>query len=255
MDLSHVFGSTCGFWPFSCLRKHIYTHFLMVASFASYWQPLTCQRSFERRGVTGYWSMATDFPIVRSRLSGPQVHLRAPKSTDKTARLHAGNHPEFLKMLGLPESHAAALTEDRAQEWYARIDSNPFAWIIEVDGRCVGAAHLHALDQQNRRVRYAVALFDRAVWNQGIGTEVTRLVLWYAFEFLHLHRVELRVLEYNRAGIRAYEKAGFQREGLERETVLVGDAWYGDVIMGVLEAEFQQACRSWPGRTSQFRIT
>lgn len=199
--------------------------------------------------------MATDIPAVRSTLSGPRVHLRPPRPKDKTARLLTGNHPEFLKMLGHLDGDGATLTEEQAQGWYARIESNPFGWIVEVDGRCLGAAHLHGLDRHNRRARYAVALFDPATWNQGVGTEVTRLVLWFAFESLHLHRVDLRVLEYNHGAIRAYEKAGFHREGLERETVLVGETWYGDVIMGMLEDEFQRASRSWADGTSLFRVS
>jgi RimJ/RimL family protein N-acetyltransferase len=43
------------------------------------------------------------------------------------------------------------------------------------------------------------------------------------------------VLEYNTRAIRAYEKCGFVREGIERETALVDGAWHGDVIMSLLE--------------------
>jgi len=52
---------------------------------------------------------------------------------------------------------------------------------------------------------------------QGLGTEVTRVVLDFAFGPLALHRVGLRVLAYNRRAIGCYEKCGFQEEGRERE--------------------------------------
>ena len=47
------------------------------------------------------------------------------------------------------------------------------------------------------------------------------------------------VLEYNVRAIRAYEKCGFVREGVERESALVDGAWHGDVIMGILEHEYR----------------
>ncbi|RPJ99073.1 GNAT family N-acetyltransferase [Priestia endophytica] len=53
-----------------------------------------------------------------------------------------------------------------------------------------------------------------------MGTEITQLVLDYAFKELRLHRVDLRVLQYNKRAIRCYEKCGFIQEGIEREGAL-----------------------------------
>jgi hypothetical protein len=58
---------------------------------------------------------------------------------------------------------------------------------------------------------------DKREWNKGYGTEVTRLLTRYAFETLNLNRVWLRVYEFNRYAIRAYEKAGYRREGVLRQ--------------------------------------
>jgi len=60
-----------------------------------------------------------------------------------------------------------------------------------------------------------------------------------------LHRVDLRVLEYNERGIAAYAKCGFRREGLERESALVAGRWYSDVIMGILEHEYRDLAPAW----------
>ena len=47
----------------------------------------------------------------------------------------------------------------------------------------------------------------------GKGTEALRLALRYAFSELKLHKVYLRVLDYNERAVRAYQKVGFQVEG------------------------------------------
>jgi RimJ/RimL family protein N-acetyltransferase len=73
---------------------------------------------------------------------------------------------------------------------------------------------------------------------KGIGQEVTRLLLKYAFEELNLHRVDLRVLAYNVRAINCYKKCGFIIEGTERESAYVDGAWYDDLIIGILAHEF-----------------
>lgn len=92
---------------------------------------------------------------------------------------------------------------------------HPCQWVIEFAGRCIGEARL-TVDAKNRRARYAIGIFDTTKLGMGLGTEATRMVLRYAFEVLKLHRVDLRVLEYNRRAIRCYEKCGFVKEGVER---------------------------------------
>jgi len=40
-----------------------------------------------------------------------------------------------------------------------------------------------------------------------------KVLLYYAFTELNLHRIDLDVFEFNRRAIRSYEKAGFKYEG------------------------------------------
>jgi RimJ/RimL family protein N-acetyltransferase len=61
------------------------------------------------------------------------------------------------------------------------------------------------------------------------------LVLDYAFNVLKLHRVSVRVVDYNLRAIRAYQKCGFMVEGREREAAFVDGNWYDDVMMAILD--------------------
>ena len=49
----------------------------------------------------------------------------------------------------------------------------------------------------------------------------------------------MRVLEYNVRGIKCYEKSGFVREGIERDSAYIEGKYYSDVIMGILESEYR----------------
>lgn len=175
----------------------------------------------------------------RPRLQGKRLALRPPKDSDKSDRLGSGRNPEFRKMVGGDPRDCPPLTEAEVEQWYTRLCQEPFQWVIEYEGLCIGEARLHSVDQGNRSARYAIGIFNSVYWNRGLGTEATRLVLRFAFEELKLHRVDLRVLAFNKRAIACYEKCGFLREGVMREGVLIGGEWQTDVLMSVLEHEYK----------------
>ncbi|WP_211857282.1 GNAT family N-acetyltransferase [Plastoroseomonas hellenica] len=55
-----------------------------------------------------------------------------------------------------------------------------------------------------------------------------------------MHRVSLRVLAGNARAIACYSKCGFVEEGRQPETACVNGVWQDDVIMGLLDREFDQ---------------
>jgi ribosomal-protein-alanine N-acetyltransferase len=185
-------------------------------------------------------SSHADPPIVaRPTLQGERVRMRPPIPRDKADRLALGREPEFVFLVGGDTYNLAPLTPERVQRWYTDVAQSPHSWNIDVDGRCIGNARLHSLNEHDRRARYAIGIFDAACWGHGYGTEATRLVLAYAFDTLQLHRVDLRVLAVNRRAIASYEKCGFVREGVERDSALIDGVWHDDLIMSILEHEWR----------------
>lgn len=177
-------------------------------------------------------------------LKGERVLLREPRESDSQDRLVCGRHPEFARMVG-GDPHPRPYTAEDAGRWYRQAASEPFHWAVEAGGRCVGSARLHHLDPANRRARYGIGLFDTGVWGQGMGTEATRLVLQFAFRHLRLHRVDLRVLAFNKRAIACYRKCAFVQEGVEREGVLIDGEWQSDVWMSILDREYAETSKRW----------
>jgi diamine N-acetyltransferase len=82
------------------------------------------------------------------------------------------------------------------------------------DSAPVGTAGLLRIVHAHGDAEFAIALGERR--GQGLGTEATRLVLDFAFNVLQLRSVLLETLEWNVAGLAAYERAGFRRIGVRR---------------------------------------
>ncbi len=55
---------------------------------------------------------------------------------------------------------------------------------------------------------------------------------------MHCRRIDLRVYALNSPAIRCYEAAGFQREGVLREGVRVGEELWDVVLMSILRQEW-----------------
>jgi diamine N-acetyltransferase len=86
------------------------------------------------------------------------------------------------------------------------------------DSAAVGTAGLFHIVHTQGTANFGIAIGERR--GQGLGTEATRLVLDFAFHVLQLRNVLLETLEWNVAGLTAYERAGFRRMGVRRGAVL-----------------------------------
>jgi diamine N-acetyltransferase len=108
---------------------------------------------------------------------------------------------------------------------YDRSDSTP-----------VGTAGLFKIAHAHGTAEFGIAIGDRR--GQGLGSEATRLVLDFAFHVLELRNVLLEALEWNVAGLTAYERAGFRRVGVRRGAVMSRGRPTDVVIMDAVREDF-----------------
>ncbi|WP_298357682.1 GNAT family protein [uncultured Litoreibacter sp.] len=172
-------------------------------------------------------------------LNGQHVRLRAPIAEDWAGRFALGNTPEIHRLFGGSPAHFRELSEDAAKSWVESQMGERYAWIIEHDSRLIGSIRLHTVNALDHRATMAVGILDPHSLGKGYGADAMRLVARHAFGPLGLHRLALRVLEFNTRAIAAYEKVGFVKEGRERQTAYIDDVWFDDVIMGLLSTEFE----------------
>jgi RimJ/RimL family protein N-acetyltransferase len=112
--------------------------------------------------------------------------------------------------------------------------------IYEIDGwQPIGRTDLFDVDYRNRTARFGIMVGETTARGKGYGTEATRLMLDYAFAALGLHNVMLDVSEYNLAGRRAYEKAGFREIGRRRQSDLLNGHLYDLIMMDCIATEFE----------------
>lgn len=116
--------------------------------------------------------------------------------------------------------------------------------ILSPEGRIIGESVINEIDWAARSANFRIAIFRSADCGKGIGSWAVCMTRDFAFEALKLHRLELDVFSFNTRAIRAYEKAGFRREGARRDAVWDGEGYGDDILMAILEDEWRELKRS-----------
>src|SRR5690606_15857952 len=108
------------------------------------------------------------------------------------------------------------------------------------DNEVIGDLSVLDIDQYNKKAGFRISLHNKNIINKGYGTEAARLAQKFTFEKLKLNRLELEVFSHNIRGIKAYEKAGFKKEGVLRQSLYMNNTYSDEVLMGMLQEEYQE---------------
>lgn len=171
-------------------------------------------------------------------LKKDNIILRQVTSDDIIARTKLGLNREFVMMTGGNINKFTKFTHDDSIVWYENIINHPCKWIIEYNGKLVGVVSLRPF-KENNKAKLAIELYDDHIYGKGIGTQVVKMVIKYAFEEVEYHKVYLRVLEYNKRAIKCYENCGFIKEGIDREGSFINGRFCSDIYMGILKKEYK----------------
>ncbi len=182
---------------------------------------------------------ANDEPVVV--IAGERVAL-GPLRADLLPRYrHWMNDIETLLGYDMPRP----LTDDAVADVLNRMSRNERCILFTLYERAtmtpIGHTGLLNVDRDHRNGEFDLFIGDPTSRGKGYGSEATRLVLEYAFRRIGLESVYLKVLEFNTAGIRAYEKAGFHEAGRLRHHWFVDGRFWDMVHMDCLAQEFRAA--------------
>ena len=100
------------------------------------------------------------------------------------------------------------VTRDQLQKYLEDKQSISFTVVDEITNKPVGHAEIVLATDGTCKID-KLLIGDKSQRGKGIGEEVMKELVKYAFENLPVHTVELNVFDWNKAGIRCYEKVGF----------------------------------------------
>ena len=171
-------------------------------------------------------------------LAGEKVYLRPLEREDAPVLLAYINDPDVTRTL----TFYRPVSAESVAEFIAKTGTDRnfvgFGIALKENDRLIGATDLRIGDYKDRNALFGISIGAKEEWNKGYGTEATRLIVGYGFQTLNLNRISLRVYEYNPRGVRAYEKAGFKREGVLRQEIYRDGRFWDAYVMGILRSEW-----------------
>ncbi|MDQ0256309.1 RimJ/RimL family protein N-acetyltransferase [Evansella vedderi] len=171
------------------------------------------------------------------------IELRFFQTSDFQQLIHWIDSPEFLMQWSGPHFQYP-LNEEQLENYLK--DANKenahelvYSVVYKETGNVIGHISLGKIDRENKSARIGKVLVgDEKVRGKGVGQHMITEMLKLAFDELKLHRVSLGVFDFNTSAIACYEKAGFVKEGLLRESRKMGDHYWSLWEMSILENEW-----------------
>lgn len=169
-------------------------------------------------------------------LAGEHIRIAGFEPRDKEILFRWINDPEIVKFNApfRPVDWAAHCV------WWDGLNKDDrkrsFAIRSLSDDRIIGTVQLVGIHPVHQHAEVSIRIGDQGDREKGGGTEALRLLARIGFDHLNLHRIFTYVWADNERAIRAYAKAGFEREGLLRQHVFIQGEWKDVVVMGILRS-------------------
>ncbi len=178
--------------------------------------------------------------VMSSILNGERVYLRPLQESDSESFCVWYNDEQVTRYLGMKP-----LSGEKAKAAFNQMLSDPdgvyFGIIKKDEKRIIGYVFLADISTSHKVAQeFGIVIGDKDLWGHGFGGEAAKLILKYGFRRLKLHRIQLKVLDFNKRANRMYNRLGFVEEGVQREARLVDGKWRNVVLMGMLEKEFEK---------------
>ena len=174
-------------------------------------------------------------PVIEGKL----VTMRPPVAEDAPVMLTWFEDLEVTRFMAL--HHPPSLEMER--EFIDRMARSPddVFWVLDVDGRPVGASAIHAINWKYGHGTTGTTIGDRKLWGRGIGGESMQLRTRYAFTQLPLRKLKSGYYEGNEASAKAQAAAGYREVGRWHQEHFIDGRWVDHVLTEVLRADWERS--------------
>lgn len=163
-------------------------------------------------------------------ITGEKVIIKGISKASAAEIYRLVNREDFRALTGT----LYPVSEYEHEEWIKRVLCNSEQKLFMVtdkeNNQFLGTIGLKNFDQKNRNAELFISLDSPG----GYGADTVKTLVNYCFEHLNLHKIYLKVFDYNKKAICCYEKAGFVREGILTEQHFNGGRYSDIIVMGIV---------------------
>ena len=157
----------------------------------------------------------------------------------------AGKYTEWLNDLEITNNlgplYSRAINVENEKVFLENLSKDHNYSIIDLEtNELIGNCGFLEVDNLNQTGEVGIFIGNKSFWDKGYGTEALTLLLDYGFKALNLHNIQLKVFDYNKRGIRSYEKIGFKLIGIRRNALYRNRERHNIIFMDILANEFYE---------------
>jgi diamine N-acetyltransferase len=172
-------------------------------------------------------------------LVGKRVYLRPLDRDDLILIRKWANDPELRRLTG----EVKPMTPAGADAFFEKVNNQDdriwFIVALKEGDTPIGEAGLLRMFPAWRTTDLSIIIGEADARGKGYGSEAIALLLDYAFGYLNFHRVAIGVVDFNTDALGFYEKAGFRKEGVQRDGYYHNHSYHDFVMMSILEDEYR----------------
>ena len=179
---------------------------------------------------------ASPSPRYYRKLAGARCYL-SPINVDDAGRYCEWlNDMEVARTLTLASMNISLGSERDALERLSR--GHTYAIVLNESDEMIGNCGLIDVDHLARTCEIGLFIGNKEMWGKGYGPEAMELLMGYAFSYLNMRNIMLRVYAYNERALAAYRRVGFREIGRRRKALPREGAEHDVVLMDILDEEF-----------------
>ena len=113
-----------------------------------------------------------------------------------------------------------------------------YAVTLQNDDAMIGYLSISDIDFRNGTCSFSGIKIDPTHSGKGLGTEVVLKSMKYVFEELRMERCVALCFDDNHASLKMFEKAGFKREGLMRNSIFKNGRHISQWMVSMIKEEY-----------------
>jgi len=169
-------------------------------------------------------------------LDSQRIYLREVRQSDVTDEYYYWlNDVEVNRYL---ETRFCPHSKEKIRSYVHAAENDPhtifWAIVLKDEDQHIGNIKIGGINWFHRTAKLSLFIGERAYWRKGIGTEAIKLAVAFAFNNLNLRKLNAGIYAANVGSIRAFEKAGFVKEGCRREQRYCDGQYLDEFMMGMI---------------------
>lgn len=178
---------------------------------------------------------------MRNLLEGKNIRLTALKDEDNETLEQWFNNMNFMRNYDiLPAFPQCKRGIEELINYYANNNERILLGIrLKDNNTLIGVAGFDDILWNNDTAFLFIGVGDMEYRGKGYGKEAINLLVDYGFNELNFYKLQLNVIQYNRAAINLYEGIGFIKEGTYRQYVLRDGQRFDLYLYGLLKDEWK----------------